>query len=66
MVFGNEAASLAMPVFPGNKNGCSVFLDLVPSGKIPNAELSANTSAAQANASLHQLHDVFQFDQLDS
>ena len=34
---GYDAANLAIPVFPGNKNGGSSRFDLVPSGNIPNA-----------------------------
>ena len=32
---GYDAASLAMPVLPGSKNGFSVLFDLVPSGNMP-------------------------------
>ena len=48
--FGYDAESLAIPVFPGNKNGFSVRLERVPSGKIPSALLDDKTSAAAESA----------------
>ncbi len=36
---GNDAANRAIPVLPGSRNGFSVLFDLVPSGKIPSAEV---------------------------
>ena len=49
-VCGNDAASLATPVFPGNRKGFSVFFERVPSGKIPRAQFDSRTSAAEASA----------------
>ena len=49
-VLGNFAANLATPVFPFCKNGELSFLDLVPSGKIPNELPDSKTSTALLKA----------------
>ena len=48
---GYDAANLAIPVFPGKRNGGSVFFERVPSGNIPNALFACSTTAALDKAS---------------